>query len=76
MIVYSPEQCHYIICVFTELLDILIPNWCTHLAHGSDNIRGKPLDVYSIVVSLLTNQVQVQHLHDLGPHPIGTQIKE
>lgn len=71
-----PEECHHVVCAFPELLDFLIPNWCTHLAHCGDNIRGKPLDVYSVVVSLLTNQVHVQHLHDLGPHPIGTRIKE
>lgn len=76
LVVYSPEQCHCIICAFTELFDILIPHWCTQLAHGRDYIRSKPLDVYSIVVSLLTNQVQVHHLHDLGPHPIGTGIEE
>lgn len=71
---YSPEQCHHVICVFAEFLDFLIPNRCTQLAHGGDDVRSKPLDVYNIVVSLLTNQIHVQHLHDLGPQPIGTGI--
>lgn len=73
---YLPKQCHYVVRVFMELFDFFIPDWCTHLAHGGDDIRGEPLDVNNIVVSLLTNQVHVQHLHDLGPHAVGTRIEE
>lgn len=43
--VRSPEESDYVISVFTELLDIVIPIWCTELAHGSDDISGEPLDV-------------------------------
>lgn len=52
---YSPEQCHDVICAFTELFDIFIPSWCAQLSHGVDNIRGQSLDVYSVIISLLTD---------------------
>lgn len=76
LVEYSPEQCHYVICAFMELLDIFIPSWCTQLAHCADNKRGESLDVYSIIVGLLMDQLNIQHLHDLRPHTIGPRIEE
>lgn len=71
-----PEERHNIVRAFPQLPDFLVSHWGAQLLHGGDNVRSKSLDVYSVVVSLLTDQVHVQHLCDLGSHPVAPGDEE
>lgn len=62
--------------VLPQLLDFLVTDGCTHLAHGVDDVVGQALDVHRIVVRLLADQVHVQDLHDLRAHAIGSRVQE
>lgn len=73
---HLPEKFYNIFCTLLQFLDVFVPDGCTHLAHGGDDVGSQALYVDSIVVSLLTDQVHVQNLHDLGSHSIGSRIKE
>ena len=59
-----------------QSLHLLVSDWSAQLAHGGDDVGGQALDVHCVAGRLLANQLHVQHLRDLGPHPIGPRVQE